>query len=131
MLLRIDMPTRLMDSTLEDLFEMPRRSTPAVDVAEYDERTVVVAELPGVRKEDVQLTFTKDVLTITGERKPLEIPQNAKILVHEQHVRSFERSVRIGHAVDTEAISASMEQGMLTVVLPKAAVARPRTITVK
>lgn len=129
MFIRVAVPSILEELTDTPAFEMP--STPAVDVLENEHDTVVVAEMPGVTKESVSVTFERDVLVIKGERKPLEIPEKARVLMHEQHTRTFMRSLRIRHDVDRTAISASLANGMLRVVLPKAEVAKPRVIEVR
>ena len=101
-----------------------------VDVLETEHATIVYAELPGVQKEHVQITFEGDMLTISGKRPEKQIPEDARILLHEQRVRDVQRSLMIGHPVDHDAMSARLENGLLTVELPKAAVAKPRTIAI-
>jgi HSP20 family protein len=134
MLVRFDFP-RTLDNLINDVFESdvtPCISTfPAIDIAEHDNETVVVAELPGAKKEDVKVKFEDNVLTISGERKPYEIPENARILLNEMRVKEFSRSVEFEHDVDAGKISAEMTNGILTVRLPKAESARARTIEVK
>jgi HSP20 family protein len=134
MLVRFDFP-RTLDNLIDDVFTSdisPYVSTfPAVDIAEYDNETVVVAELPGVKKEDVKIKFENTVLTISGERKPYEIPEDARVLLNEMRVKEFSRSIEFEHDVDGGKISAEMTNGILTVRLPKAESARVRTIEVK
>ncbi len=134
MLVRFDVP-RTLDTLFEDFavseFAPSTRSFPALDIAEYENETVIVAELPGVKKEDVKITFEEDVLTLSGERKPYEIPQDARVLINENRVRTFNRSIRFGHDVDASRISADLQNGMLKIVVPKAESAKPRTIEVK
>lgn len=131
MVVRYDYP-RAFNNLIENFFltdVLPTRSPfPAVDIAEQDNETVVIAELPGVRKEDVKITFENDVLTISGERKPYEIPDKARILLHKVRVRNFSRSIEFGHDVDMNKISAELNNGILRVVLPKSESARVRTI---
>lgn len=134
MLVRFDFP-RTLDNLIDDVFVSdvtPCVSTfPAVDIAERDTETVVVAELPGVKKEDVKITFENNVLTMSGERKPYEIPENARILLNEMRIKEFSRSIDFERDVDSAKISAEMTNGILTVRLPKAESARVRTIEVK
>ncbi len=129
MFIRVAVPSFLEELTDTAAFDTP--ATPAVDVLENEHNTVVVAEMPGVIKENVSVTFERDILIIKGERKPLEIPEKARVLMHEQQTRTFVRSLRIRHDVDRTAISASLENGMLRIVLPKAEVAKPRVIEVR
>jgi HSP20 family molecular chaperone IbpA len=98
---------------------------------ENDNETVIVAELPGVAKEDVSVTFEGDVLSFGGERKRNQLPENVRVLLNEQKVRSYRRSLRIRHHVDRAAISATLEQGLLRIVLPKVAAVKPRVIEVR
>jgi HSP20 family protein len=104
---------------------------PSIDISEQENETVVIAELPGVKKEDVKITFENNVLTISGERKPYEIPENARVLLNEVCVRNFNRSINIAHDVDADKISAEMNNGILRVALPKAETAKVRSIELK
>lgn len=134
MQVRFDVP-RSLDTLFEDFgfreFAPVTRQFPLIDIAEQENETVIVAELPGVKKEDVKITFEENVLTLSGERKPYEIPQDARVLINENRVRTFSRSVRFAHDVDVNRISADLQNGMLKIVVPKAESAKPRTIEVK
>ena len=134
MVVRFDVPNTI-HNVFEDFFTtdfFPTSSSfPNIDVAEDENQSVVVAELPGVKKEEVKITFENNVLTISGERKPYEIPEHARVLLNEMRVRDFSRSVTFEHDVDAERISAILENGVLTVALPKAETARARVIEVK
>lgn len=134
MLVRFDIP-RTFDNLLDDVCAtdyFPGRALyPAVDIAEQENETVVLAELPGVKKEDVKITFENNVLTISGERKPYEIPEKARVLLNEMRVRNFSRSIEFENAVDASKIGAELNNGVLRVVLPKAEEAKPRSIEIK
>jgi HSP20 family protein len=104
---------------------------PAMDIAEHENEFVAIAELPGVKKDQVKVTFEKGILTVEGQRKPYEIPQDAQVLLNEMRVRDFSRSIRIDVDIDENNITAELENGILRVVLPKAPEARVRTISVK
>lgn len=104
---------------------------PAVDVAEYPAETVIVAELPGVKKEDVKISFEKGLLTISGERKSRTEQEEASQVRSELRHGSFTRSFEIGHEVNADAITAELADGILRVVLPKVEEAKPREISVK
>ena len=129
MFIRVAVP-----SPLGDLIDTPLAGSPvipAVDVLENEQETVVIAETPGVSKEDISVTFEGDVLTFSGERKAAQVPDNARMLMQEHHDRSFSRSLRILHDVERSTISASLENGLLRIVLPKAEAAKPRVIEVR
>ncbi len=134
MLVRFDYP-RTFDNLLENFFAtdvVPSRSAfPAIDITEQEGETTVIAEVAGVKKEDVKITFENNVLTISGERKPYEIPDNTRVLLNEMRVRNFSRSIQFEHDVDTNKISADLTNGVLRIVLPQAESAKTRTIEVK
>ncbi len=135
MLMRFDFP-RTYDSLLNDVMQWDvrpssRSYSPAVDVTEQENELVVRMELPGVKKDDVKIVYENNVLTVSGERKPYEIPDDAKILLNEMRVRQFSRSIEFGAEIDANRIAAEMTNGILQIVLPKAEEARPRTIEVK
>ncbi len=104
---------------------------PNIDVAEYENETVVVAELPGVKKDDLKLTVHDGLLTIAGQRKSIGLPESSRWLRNEISAGSFARTIEMPHAVKGEGIFAELTDGILRVVLPKAEEARAREITVK
>jgi len=107
---------------------------PAMDVAEKRDAYVVQAELPGVAPDQVDVSFEKNVLTIRGT-KPASFDSKSdgelRIFAAERVSGSFERSVRLPEFVDAERISASFNNGLLTITVPKAEAAQPRRITVQ
>jgi HSP20 family protein len=134
MLVRFGFP-RMLDDLLEDVsssdFAPVTRRFPAIDVAEYENEFVAIAEMPGIKKEDLKITFENDVLTLKGERAPYEIPQDAKVLLNEMRVREFERSLQLPSDIDAKNISAELKDGVLRIVLPKAENARARQIEIR
>jgi HSP20 family protein len=134
MLVRFDFP-RMFDDLLEDVslsdFMPVTGRFPAIDVAEHENEFVAIAEMPGVKKEDLKITFENDVLTLKGERKPYEIPQDARILQNEMRVREFRRSIQLPSDVDAKNISAELKDGVLRIVMPKAERARARQIEIR
>jgi HSP20 family protein len=107
---------------------------PAMDVAERKDAYVVQAELPGLRPDQVDVSFEKNVLTIRGT-KPASFDASTdgelRIFAAERVSGSFERSVRLPEFVDAERITASFDNGVLTVTVPKAEAARPRRIAIQ
>lgn len=122
----------LAGSTLTDLFEnffgnvaSRSASNPAAFVPhlEWSDRGgdyLLRAELPGLDVEHVTLSFEDDVLVLSGEKKTEERSETDRIVATERTFGSFERSVRVPGPVDANAIKASMKNGVLEVVLPKA-----------
>ena len=106
---------------------------PTMDVAERGDAYVVLAELPGVRPEQVDIQFEQNVLTVRGT-KPASFDSNKdgelRLFAAERANGAFERSVRLPEFVDAEQIDASFEHGLLTVIVPKAQAAKPRKISI-
>jgi len=133
MLVRFDSPITRQD-LLENFFSSdvnPGRCAceePAMDIVEQENELVVTAELPGIKKEEVKITFEKNVLTISGERKPAELSENAKVLLNEIGTQGFNRSIKFGYEVDTAKISAEMNNGLLIITLPKTESVKAREI---
>lgn len=116
---------------LTDNFVSKPSSTPAVDIAEYENESVVMMELPGVKKEDINLSLENGWLIVKGERKPHQDPEVKKILHREITSEPFTRSLRLPHRIDADGISAGLENGVLRITLPKAQEVRPRIINIK
>jgi HSP20 family protein len=134
MLIRFDYP-RMFDNLLQDFvvgdFTSAVKSFPAIDVAEHENEFVLLAEMPGVKKEDLKLTVENNALTLSGVRKPYDIPQDARVLLNEVRVREFSRSIEFPSDVEVDKIAAELQNGLLRVVLPKAEEAKPKQIEVK
>ena len=110
----------------------PRGSAcPRVDVADHESESIVVAELPGVRKEDLKVSIHDGVLTIGGRRETLDLPDKAKWLQNETATGEFQRTIRLPHEVKGAKVTAELTNGILRVVLPKVDEARPREIAVR
>jgi HSP20 family protein len=104
---------------------------PACDVFEEQDAIKIVAEVPGVRPEDVKLSLENNILTIRGEKKREAEERNQQVHRYERSYGLFERTFALPNTVDPEKIEANYENGVLTVALPKAERARPRQIEVK
>jgi len=105
---------------------------PAVDVRETADSIEVVAELPGLRLEDVEVSIENNLLTIAGEKKQEVTEGNPEAEYHlvERRCGRFERSFTLPRTVDAAKISARFEHGLLTVTLPKAEAAKPRRVEI-
>ena len=93
---------------------------PAVDVYETDDEVVVNAELPGTKKEDVEVTATEDRVLISGKSTTTEEVEEDNYYRREMRYGSFRRSVALPHVIDPEAVSAKFADGVLEVRAPKA-----------
>jgi len=116
--------TTELTATRED----SRYLTPPVDIYETAEGLTVVADLPGVRKEDLSIRVENNILTIEG--KPAYELHGSPVL-EEFDLLKFFRQFDLADEVDQDRIQAEFKNGVLTVCLPKAERARPRAIQVK
>ena len=107
--------------------------TPVVDVRETKDAIEVVAELPGLRPDDVEVNVENNVLTIAGEKQQelTEGGPEAEYHLVERRCGRFERSFTLPRSVDAEKIGARFEHGLLTVTLPKAEAAKPRRVEIR
>jgi HSP20 family protein len=122
---------RLFESALGS-FVAPSPAQFAVDLYEDQANTYVRAELPGLSREDINVEMTDGYLTITGTRKT-SLPASdagASAGRHPAESYSFSRAVSIAEEVQADKVSASYENGVLTVTLPKRESAVPRKIAV-
>jgi HSP20 family protein len=104
---------------------------PACDVFEDKEAVKIVAELPGVKSEDVKLSLENNLLTIRGEKKQAAEERSERVHRYERSYGVFERAFVLPSTVDGDKISAECRDGVLTIVVPKVERARPREIPVR
>jgi len=104
---------------------------PLVDIYETPEEVVVVAELPGVRKEDIAIEATEDVLEIKAEVKREEEVKEEAYFRRERYYKGFYRRVRLPAPVRPEGARAKYENGVLIVRLPKAVAEKRHRIKVE
>jgi HSP20 family protein len=111
--------------------DQPTRWAPALDVLQEDGDIVVRAELPGVKQEDVSVTFHNGVLTISGERKAEEQKEGSGYYIRERRYGSFRRSMTLPQGTDESSINARFNDGVLEVrVAGAAAVHEPKRIQI-
>ena len=103
---------------------------PALDVFEDEQKVTVQVELPGLEKEDFDISLHGDVLTVSGERKTENETREGESFRRERFFGSFSRSVTLSAPVKAEAVTADYRDGVLTVTLPKAEEAKPKKIQV-
>jgi HSP20 family protein len=101
---------------------------PEVNIFETKDGYVLQAEMPGVSKEGLEITLEDNELTITGNRQVEALPGEA--LFNESHQVGYRRVFELDPAIDTSKVSARMEQGVLTLTLPKSERVKPRKISV-
>jgi HSP20 family protein len=119
---------RRPSSFSDGLFD--RSVSPAVDVVETEDDYQITADLPGVDQKDVDVTLADNVLTIKGEKREEKKTENSKVYRKENWEGGFQRTLSLPKGVDQKKIEASMENGILTITLPKQEEVKPRKINV-
>jgi len=104
---------------------------PAMDVREDKDNFYIEAELPGMKKEEIQLEFANNVLMIKGERKFERTEEKENYHFMERSYGSFYRSLSLPRTVDGEKISAEFKDGLLTVTIPKKEEVKPKKVEIK
>ncbi len=124
---------RLFESSLSTWAGEPRALgwTLALDVAESEDEYLVKASVPGIKPEDLDITFTDNTLTIKGEIKAEEERDEVRYHIRERRYGQFTRSISLPTSIDAEHIEAEYDNGVLTLHLPKAEEARPKRISVR
>ncbi|MEM7354971.1 MAG: Hsp20/alpha crystallin family protein [Acidobacteriota bacterium] len=103
---------------------------PAVDIFESDEAFVATADLPGLKKDDIDVSIEDSVLTVSGERKFEDSKDSGTFRRVERSYGSFRRSFTLPRGVDASKVEAKFEDGVLTLNLPKSELAKSRKIAV-
>lgn len=107
-----------------------RTWAPPVDVCETEEAYVVKAELPGMSRDDLDITLENNVLRLSGERKFDRDEKKENYHRIERSYGAFSRAFALPTQVDAERVQAAFQDGVLTITVPKAAQARPRKINI-
>jgi len=136
----------LVETIFDDLYDLsrsidrmfgaysPRRfrtyKWPNANIYENHDDYIVVAKIPGVDKNDVNITVKDNSLKITGERKK-DKHENANVYLDEINSGKFERSFLLNEKIAADKIDAEMKNGLLIIKLPKTPETKPRNITIK
>lgn len=107
------------------------RHTSRVMMKESDTALTVVAELPGVAKEDVTIQVNEDVLTISAERKQPELQEHEQLIRNEINYGKIERTVNLPYMINADNVSATFVNGILRIELPKHENAKPKQIEIR
>jgi len=104
---------------------------PRLDVVERDNEFVVKAEMPGMKKDDIEVSLENGVLTITAETKSeTEEKEGDRVIRQERRYGQYLRSLRLGKEIDEKKVKANYKDGILELVLPKAEEVKPKKIAV-
>jgi len=124
---------RLFDGTLAEFTQgtnLLSGWTPAFDVYEDKDNFTVVAELPGMKKEDIEVTLHQGSLSVSGERKSDAQRQEAELYRAERYFGRFQRTITLPTSVAGDQVKAQYKDGVLTITLPKTEEAKPKQIDV-
>lgn len=103
---------------------------PLLEMFEKEDKFIVKAKLPGVKREEIDVSVSGDTMIIKGERKTETGIKNEDYHFCERFYDSFFRSITLPSAVDTEKIEASYQNAVLEVTLPKAAEIKPKKVDI-
>jgi HSP20 family protein len=124
------------DQVFESFFPLLERTLssgqwfPALDVSEDKDAFMIKADLPGLKKEDVRLSFDNGVLTIEGERRSEHEQKDKNFHRMERSYGKFVRSLNLGTGVDANAIKADYKDGVLHISVPKSEQVKPKAISI-
>ena len=128
-----------MDRLFEDSFVRPSRllgtlgeaAAPAIDIYQTPDEVVVKAALPGMKAEDISIDITSDTLNIKGESKAKQEIKKEDYLYQEGRYGAFSRGVVLPGGLQSDKVEATLEDGVLTLIIPKAEEVKPKAIKVK
>jgi HSP20 family protein len=124
---------RLFDSSFGEFVRTPDLFggwTPALDLYEDKDNLIVRAELPGLKKDDIEISLNQGTLAISGERKAEARSEGTDVHREERFYGRFQRTLDLPKPVQAERVAASYKDGILTVTLPKTEEAKPKQIEV-
>ncbi len=121
---------RLFDTASPSRLRMAP-SYPAMNIWTNEEAINITAELPGVDSEDIEISVIGDTLTLTGERRSLDLEEEIRYHRRERGAGKFSRSIELPYRVETDQVEATFENGLLSIHLPRAEEDKPRKIAVK
>ncbi len=120
-----------LNDELDRLFETPLQAwAPALDVHEDKDKFTVNLELPGLKREDIEVHLEDSSLVISGERKSETVTEGTEVHRQERYYGKFSRALTLPTAVAADKVKAAYKDGILTVTLPKAEEAKPKQIDV-
>ena len=124
------------DTFFNDFFRPVRRDSsgdrvPAIDVHDGEGQYLIKVDLPGIRKEDIDISLENGVLSVSAETtKEDKEEKDGKLIRQERHYGKYLRSLSVGSDVDPTGIKAHFEDGVLNLTLPKAMEKQPSTVSI-
>jgi len=119
-----------MNLLFEDFGSQRMQTFPPVNLWSDDEKAVLKAELPGMKKSDIDIMVQNNLLTIEGNRKLETLEENEDYHRRERGYGNFKRTIGLPFAIDSEKITAKVSNGILTVELPRREEDKPKKIEI-
>jgi len=113
------------------LRSVPRGTFPAINVYEQADKVVLMAEIPGVKPEELDLTVLGDAVTLKGRREQEDLPNGERFYRRERPMGTFARTVTLPEQIDPDSVQAQYKDGVLTVHMDKAEKAKAKKVTIK
>ncbi len=104
---------------------------PKVNVYEYEDKIGIIAEIPGLKKKQLNIEVEDGVLTISGDKHGIEEQEGATVLRRELKASSFKRSFQLGELLDDSRVDANFNDGILSISIPKTEPEKPKKTCVK
>ena len=104
---------------------------PKVNVYEYEDKIGIIAEIPGLKKKQLNIEVEDGVLTISGDKHGIEEQEGATVLRRELKASSFKRSFQLGELLDDSRVDANFNDGILSISIPKVEPEKPKKTYVK
>jgi len=119
------------DRPQEQVGLFDRRVSPAVDIVEQGDQFVVTLDLPGVKKEDLDITLAEGALTVKGEKRVEDVPEDkGNVYRVECWKGTFQRTIGLPRTVDPAKIGAELTNGVLTISMSKREEVRPKQVSI-
>lgn len=112
----------------EETRSVSRVLVPAVDIFESDDNLTLIADMPGVEKNGLEINLEKGLLTISGE---MALASRGKALLREFSTANYYRQFKVSEHIDADKSSADLHNGVLTLTIPKAESAKPKRIEIR
>ena len=122
---------RLFTATSQGSEDAFAPTYPAMNVWRNQDEAIITAELPGVNPEDIDISVTGDTLTVSGDRRPDELPEDTTYHRRERGCGRFARAFQLPFPVESGKVEAVFENGILQISLPRLEADKPRKISIK
>jgi HSP20 family protein len=120
-----------LQDELDRLFGSPSEAwAPALDVREDKNNFIVRTEVPGLKREDIDVSLQDGALVISGERKIEKVEEDVEVHRQERYYGKFQRALSLPEPVVADKVKAEYKDGVLTITLPKTEEAKPKKIDV-